>query len=238
MIDGQTSPSLERDYDWPDRLEAASYADIEDPWTQSMPTRIAASRPAVAMDAGTDELRALIARWSEFNFEVDEAAIHKWQRTHAYTGATSPLRLFVRQLDEKTSFDTLLAYVRYGLGRDHGNRIADRLSELRNDLADDEETSNLSMASALGLVRFLADNPKVRDPSLVATNAGNLRAEWHVSWSQHFVIEFTSDADARFVIFIEDNRSKGKKVRISGTCSVASVMEQAHPHGVDSWVMR
>ena len=135
-------------------------------------------------------------------------------------------------------FDALLAFVRLGLNRDHGEALAERLSELRTDLASDEDSPELSKHSLLGFVSFLLQNRNVRDPSLVATNNGTLRAEWHRSWSEHFAVELVGIEDARFAIFAEDPSTSGKKMRISGSCSIASVLDQALPHGVGSWVNR
>ena len=191
-----------------------------------------------ADDTLTENFRAFTEQWAGIEFEPDRRSLQKWHRQRTESGATSPFLLFLTDLDFTSSFDTLLAYPKYGLAREDGEKLANRLAELKADLAEDDESPGISIPSVLGLIRFLCDNPQMRDPSLVASNTGNIRAEWHESWSQHFVIEFTSDTDARFVLFVEDVEAPGKKVRVSVTCSISSIMEQASPHGVREWAVR
>jgi hypothetical protein len=158
----------------------------------------------------------------------------KWTSTNE----TSPYQLFLRNLETSSPFDTLLTFVRHGLIRENGDRLAERLVELKHDLAEDEDEVNLSTASLLGLIRFLKDNPRLRDPGLVVSNTGNIRAEWHRSWNQHFVVEFMSSTEARFVVFVADEHAEKKVARISGRCSIDSLMKHAMPHGISAWAVR
>ncbi len=238
MANGQLARDSEQDYDWTDGPGVSSTMDLVDPWRKPAQPIFGTFTPLAVETVTTEDLHEIEERWTDLQFVLDASACQKWRSLCPETEATSPYLLFLNRPDSATTFNNLLAFVRSGLARDNGERLAERLAELRTDLAEDEELPNISMSSVLGLVRFLQDNPQMRDPSLVVSNTGNIRAEWHRSWIQHFVVEFTSNIDARFVLFVADTKALEKKVRISVTCSIASLMEHALPHGISVWAVR
>lgn len=237
MIEGQLALEADRDHDWVDASDVSSHAYTKDPWSDCPQTTFSTFTPP-ALDSVTGELPSLLERWFDSTFVPDVTTRQTWATKWVQSGETSPFRTFLNQPGVSSSFDTLLTYVRYGLRRENGKQLAERLSELRLDLAYDEESPDLSMSSFLGFVEFLRLNPKLRDPSIVVGSTGAVRAEWHESWTQHFVVEFTSSTNAQFVIFVADQMVAGKKIHISITCSIASLLQQALPHGVATWAMR
>lgn len=176
--------------------------------------------------------------WDDILFVQDPNSLYPWQRSGRRLGKTSPIHLALSGLEQDVSFESLVDYVRTFLSRDDGAAIGERLRALKADTADDSETDRLSISSVLGFIRFLELNPRLRDPGVVASPSGKIRGEWHKSWQQHFVVEFLSERDAQFVIFADDPCVPGETIRLSGRCSIASLMAQAAPHGVSRWAMR
>ena len=238
MANGQLAHNLDYDYHSTTRSEGSSYVWLEDPWEEPIEPIFGTFTQHSGETGTTEFLRAHEDPWVDVKFELQAGSQQKLHRKWASTGATSPYQLFLSELETSSPFDTLLAFVRYGLKRENGERLAERLLELKFDLAEDEDAPNFSMASLLGLIRFLRDNPRLRDPGLVVSNTGNLRAEWHLSWKQHFVVEFMSTTEARFVVFVADEQAEKKVARISVRCSIDSLMNHATPHGVNAWAMR
>jgi len=237
MFDRQLASNSGYDYGT-NASESSSYLDLDDTWRESTQPIFTTFTPYSEETVTTDDLRTFEKPWADSQFEPTVISRQKWWRKRTATGATSPYLLFLSGPGPAPAFDTLLAFIRYGLAREDGERLAERLAELKLDLAEDKDLPDLSIPSVLGLIHFLGENPQLRDPSLVVSNMGYIRAEWHESWTQHFVVEFTSDTDARFVLFIADSTALQKKVRVSVICSIASLMDHALPHGVSAWAMR
>ena len=156
----------------------------------------------------------------------------------SYPGATSPFVLFSKPFEEATSLDSLVTYVRYGGFCEGGQALGDRLEELAEDLEEDAEAIPISLESIAGFIEFLLVAESLRDPGLVVTPNGNICAEWHESWEQHFVIEFVSHSEANFVLFVPDPKQRFKTMRLAGTCSIASVYDEAKLHGIAEWASR
>ncbi|MYH34639.1 MAG: hypothetical protein F4133_12660 [Gammaproteobacteria bacterium] len=156
----------------------------------------------------------------------------------SYHETTSPYVLFSRPLDQAASFESLLTYIRFGELCEDGEVLGQRLEELAEDLEDDVDSPPLSVDSVAGFIEFLLEAEPLKDPGLVVAPNGNLRAEWHQSWCQHFVVEFASQTDAQFVLFAPDPHQQDKTMRLSGTCSIPSVYEEVRRCGGAEWVAR
>jgi len=238
MTNGQTSYALVEEPDWTTTYDSASGGTLEDSWEHAPPAPFEAYSESTVSATGLVDLEMFSEIWSRASIEVNSSLQKSVYRLWTNTKTTSPWPLFLRNLDEQTPFENLLAYLHYGLSREDGDKLAERLCELRIDLLEDEGSPELSIRSVLGLIKFLRLNPSVSDPGLSVSSSGNIRAEWHQSWRQHFVCEFSSDTDARFVIFVQDPNVPTKTLRLSATCSIESVIEQALPHGIATWVIK
>jgi hypothetical protein len=234
MLDAYATNSIEGDREWMSVPDVSTVTtDTSSLWSPT--NRESTFADAVRRHARSREAQSRPTTAGRGINEVGEALEgREWLMSEA----TSPWLLLLDKLTDASLFPHLLAFVKLGLSRDDGNSLARRLEELRFDLAEDEDSSNLSKLSVIGLIKFFQRNPNVRDPGLVATESGAVRAEWHRSWSEHFAIEFSSNIRSRFVVFVADPNDAEQKIRISGMCSIESVMDQALPHGVGSWVLR
>ena len=239
MTSEQLAHNAVCDSEWTDQFRVSSYEDIEESWSDSIPLFFSTYTPPVQDTRTTKDLHTIELGWPDIDFKKALESFQKWSIIDSTASATSPYLHLVRDPDLSSSFDSLLTFLGYASGREDGERLAERLVELRLDLAEDTDSPNISMPSVLGLVHFLRGNPQLHDPNLVANNAGNIRAEWHKSWAQHFVIEFTSDVDARFVLFYPHPRTPQKTTRMSATnCSIDSLIEQVPQDAINIWVIR
>lgn len=105
-------------------------------------------------------------------------------------------------------------------------RINPRISYLSEVALEEEEQEPLSDDSYLGLVNFLN---KIYDLSLVPvlglTYEGNIRAHWRSSPDERLALEFLGSFDLKFVFFYPDSYDQTKVLRISGSGSVLSFLE-------------
>ena len=105
-------------------------------------------------------------------------------------------------------------------------RINPRISYLSEIALEEEEQESLSNDSYLGLVNFLN---RIYDLSLVPvlglTYEGNIRAHWRSSPDERLALEFLDSFDLKFVFFYPDSYDPTKVLRISGSGSVLSFLE-------------
>lgn len=115
-------------------------------------------------------------------------------------------------------------------------RIAARLDHLLEVSREEQPEQAPPVAASLeGLLAFLSRNPGLAYPDIVLTPDGYVRAQWRRGPTQHFAVEFREDEGVRFVIFVPDPRRPYKRVRVSGTATVDSIMGQAHYYKVLDW---
>lgn len=105
-------------------------------------------------------------------------------------------------------------------------RINSRISYLSEVALEEEGQESLSNDSYLGLVSFLN---RIYDLSLVPvlglTYEGNIRAHWRFSPDERLALEFLDSFDLKFVFFYPDSYDPTKVLRISGSGSVLSFLE-------------
>lgn len=91
---------------------------------------------------------------------------------------------------------------------------------------EEEGQESLSNDSYLGLVNFLN---RIYDLSLIPvlglTYEGNIRAHWRFSSDERLALEFLDSFDLKFVFFYPDSYDPTKVLRISGSGSVLSFLE-------------
>ena len=104
--------------------------------------------------------------------------------------------------------------------------INPRILYLSEIALEEEEQELLSNDSYLGLVNFLN---RIYDlnliPVLGLTYEGNIRAHWRSSPDERLALEFLDSFDLKFVFFYPDSYDPTKVLRISGSGSVLSFLE-------------
>ncbi len=136
--------------------------------------------------------------------------------------------------DDKTI--KIISHIRSQLNRTFAPQLAERLTFLA-DVAKEEvpQEAAIEPQSLSHFVGFLQSVPNLRCPTVVLSPEKNIRAQWRAGPNRHFVVEFLSTGDARFVIFSPDANQPEKTIRLSGSTSIDSLLETTEPHGVLSW---
>ena len=105
-------------------------------------------------------------------------------------------------------------------------RVNPRILYLSEVALEEEEQEPLSNDSYLGLVNFLN---RIYDlsliPVLVLTYEGNVVAEWRSAPDEKLVLQFLDSFNLKFVFFYPDSYDPTKVLRISGSGSVLSFLE-------------
>ena len=107
-------------------------------------------------------------------------------------------------------------------------RINPRILYLSEVALEEEEQESLSNDSYLGLVNFLNRIYNYNlslIPVLVLTYEGNIVAEWRSAPDEKLVLQFLDSFNLKFVFFYPDSYDSTKILRISGSGSVLSFLE-------------
>jgi hypothetical protein len=115
---------------------------------------------------------------------------------------------------------------------------ADRLGKLLLFQEEDEtEAEPLSLLSMKQLIEFLINHNRLREPSIVVTDEGRLKAIWELSERQIFWIEFYPSGDVRYLAFVPNEaRSDGVECT-AGWSTVKDVYRRAESLGATVWML-
>jgi hypothetical protein len=117
-------------------------------------------------------------------------------------------------------------------------KTADRLGKLLLFQEEDEtDAEPLSLLSMKQLIKFLINHSRLREPSIVVTDEGRLKAIWELSESQIFWIEFYPSGDVRYLSFVPNEaRSDGVECT-AGWSTMKDVYHRAESLGATSWML-
>ena len=136
------------------------------------------------------------------------------------------------------SLAELIAYTRELTKARFGDRLANRLERLVDASREEYPRQEpLSPRSLQDFLFFIQSNQNVSYPSVVLTQGGNIRAEWHRARNRFFAAEFLGDGMVRYVLFAPDPSHPEKTARVSGAACYDSVMHLVQPHNVSNWVL-
>jgi hypothetical protein len=82
----------------------------------------------------------------------------------------------------------------------------------------------LSLPSLKQFIRFLIEHSDIREPSIVVTDRGNVKAIWEYSEKQIFWIEFYPSGDVRYLAFVPNEAVNG--VERTAAWSTANVLSE------------
>lgn len=109
---------------------------------------------------------------------------------------------------------------------------ANRLGQIllfQEELEPDEQP--LSLSSLEKFIRFLLEHRGLREPSIVATDRGNVKAIWEYSEKQIFWIEFYPSGDVRYLAFVPNERRSDGVERTAAWSTASDVFERAQGLG-------
>lgn len=90
---------------------------------------------------------------------------------------------------------------------------------------------SLSLSSLKQFIRFLLEHRGLREPSIVATDRGNVKAIWEYSERQIFWIEFYPSGDVRYLAFVPNERRSDGVERTAAWSTASDVFERAQGLG-------
>ena len=142
------------------------------------------------------------------------------------------------QSDRHQRIENIVQHIRKALALEDRGRIANRIEVLEEARLEELDYGDLPLSpnSLEAFVSFLEREPGLKYPILTLNPNGFVFAEWEAAPNRYFAVEFLGTNDnVRFVIFSPNPRHPDKRVRLSGSATVDTLMIVAEPHGVRRW---
>jgi hypothetical protein len=96
---------------------------------------------------------------------------------------------------------------------------------------------SLSLLSLKQFIRFLLEHSDLREPSVVVTDRGNVKAIWEYSEKQIFWIEFYPSGDVRYLAFVLNEKRSDRVERTAAWSTASDVFERAKSLGATVWMV-
>ena len=142
------------------------------------------------------------------------------------------------QSDRHQRIEKIVQHIRKALALEDRDRIANRIEVLEEARLEELDNGDLPLSpkSLEAFVSFLRREPGLKYPILTLSPDGFVFAEWEAAPNRYFAVEFLGTNDVvRFVIFSPNPRHPDKRVSLSGSATVDTLMIVAEPRGVRSW---
>ena len=113
-----------------------------------------------------------------------------------------------------------------------------RRIEILNEVSKEEYPNEklISINSLEGLLKFFNQNESFKYTETTITSDGNIRIQWQKDIKNHFALEFISNNEVKFVLFVPDIKNPVKIARIAGKISIESILPVIEPYNVLSWL--
>ena len=139
--------------------------------------------------------------------------------------------------NEVPGIESLIALSRSIAWR-YADRLARRLTELLDAIKEENsEELSISIESLNGFYEFIKANPNLVYPRLTLTPDGDIYTQWRESANKIFSAHFLSKGDVRFVIFKPNAKHAEKTVRLSGSTTVDTLIDEVRRHEATGWVL-
>lgn len=101
---------------------------------------------------------------------------------------------------------------------DFSRKIAERLSYLYHESLDDfPDQIPMSLDSLESFIFFLQSNGNIKQPNVVLTFTGNIRAVWKKNSGESIAVEFLSNTnDIKYVAFLRNQKPASRMNRMTG----------------------
>jgi hypothetical protein len=141
---------------------------------------------------------------------------------------------FLRYLEVIKNEAEAIAIARLAGFDDTANRLGQFLL-FQEELEPDEQP--LSLSSLKQFIWFLLEHRDIREPSIVVTERGNVKAIWEYSEKQIFWIEFYPSGDVRYLAFVPNQRRSDGVERTAAWSTASDVFERAKSLGATAWMV-
>jgi hypothetical protein len=165
--------------------------------------------------------------------------VHKvepsWAELSEYARTSWDLPTLTTRSDDEsaTTVEAQLERLERCSGPDTSNAIC---IELKQQIEDAEEDTNVPIGALMRLVDFLCAHPRIKPPFLFIMS-DTIKAQWQPSPEQIAWIEFNATEQVRFLAFCPDPRASGGVKRFVGNSTVQSAYRDLLRLGVD-WIIR
>lgn len=190
---------------------------------------------AADVTAGIDDF--LSQQLSEVKFGTG-ITIKKWDIRSQFSLSSSNLTTQQTSSYHATNVTTsdLISFIRNHVPLAYSAKLAKRLEYLREaSIEEAPEQAYISVNSLQSFISFIRREIKMKEPDLVLTYTGNIRAEWHKSRKEHFSVEFLPNGQVRYVVFARDLNHATRTDRTSGLVSAETLMDKVKPLNVLAW---
>ncbi len=138
---------------------------------------------------------------------------------------------------EEEQVKELISRIRTSKSIPFRQTLANRLLALFNDAKEEDSASlGISARSIRNFYKFLLLHTNLKCPTISLTPDNNIYASWRGELKRIFSVHFLSNGDARFVIFIPNDRHPERQIRISGAVTTDILMETVAPYHVCDWI--
>lgn len=116
-------------------------------------------------------------------------------------------------------------------------KLAERIQYLfsESQIEDDEYQKDLNVESLQAFIDFYLQNTQFKEPSIVLTPEGYIRALWKESAKKFFRLEFVPNLDVRFVLFNPIDELPGKIERMAGSSIAGRVVSRLEEYDIHTW---
>ena len=166
-------------------------------------------------------------------------SINPWslKSDHRQVTTTTDAWLSSSYKDVSISLSSLISFVRNHVRLGYSEALASRLSYLHEASIDEApDQAPISVDSLQCFISFIDGKTELKEPDVVLTYSGNIRAEWYRSRKEHLGVEFLPTGQVRYVVFARDPNHSTRIDRSSGWVAAESLMEKISPFNVLAWV--
>lgn len=116
--------------------------------------------------------------------------------------------------------------------------LASALVTLSDDAKEEDPDSlGISLGSLNNFYKFIQLHPNLKCPAITLTPDNNVYISWRGESRKVFSVHFLPDESVRFVLFKPSDKHPGQQVRISGTITADTLIDEvAKPHDVYDWI--
>lgn len=115
--------------------------------------------------------------------------------------------------------------------------LANRLLTLFYDAKEeDPDCVGIAAESLRNFINFIQLHNNIKCPIISLTPEYKIYASWRGEQNRVFSVHFLPDVDARFVMFKPNDRHPKRKIRVSGSATIDTLMETLAPHCLEEWV--
>ena len=101
---------------------------------------------------------------------------------------------------------------------------------------EDPECVGIAAESLRSFNDFIHLHTNLKRPIISLTPDYNIYASWRDEQNRVFSIHFLPNADVRFVMFKPNDIHPERKIRVSGSATIDTLMETLAPHCLEEWI--